>query len=512
MKRDKQSRSFREGSPLVFTGAVAYTVGNGNGNGLTQGDLVAVAVAPKGSTFGQNKNNSRRRNKGRSNKAASSPPSYAHVHLPIEDDEGVERTTMTSLLPRDNIVGSQIIGFGVYNPSSMYRVRILLHETSDPVTFAAVRNILSYSSGTTDQPAMDADATQNAMNLILRTKLKEAARSRLALNLPNSETDSFRLVNGEGDSMSGLAVDVLGSEVAVVMSSAAWCELYKDEIIKSLAEVLREVYGADSELEIVWRTTKSRLKQDGLVLPAANENFDSNDEVEDDRYVLATESMVKYRVFPWSGQKTGFYCDQRENRRNVAVLCKGKRVLDLCCYNGGFTMNAAINGATKCVGVDSSQDAIDAATENAALNGLSSDNVSFVRADIEDYMKMALDNGEKYDVIILDPPKLAPTLSALEKSSRKYHSLNRDAIKLIDKESGGLLLTCTCSSAMTQKDGGQFFLSTVKGASLAARRQLSLLRTSGAASCHAQNPAAFPAGNYLTAALFHVSPVSITSE
>mmetsp|Transcript_22203 Transcript_22203/g.33907 ORF Transcript_22203/g.33907 Transcript_22203/m.33907 type:complete len:352 (+) Transcript_22203:426-1481(+) len=351
------------------------------------------------------------------------------------------------------------------------------------------------------------------MNLILRTKLKEAARSRLALNLPNSDTDSFRLVNGEGDSLSGLAVDVLGGKVAVVMSSAAWCELYKEEITQSLADVLQDVYGcaaaADdddaSELEIVWRTTESRLKQDGMVLPPV---ADDDAVLEDDRFVLAMESKVKYMVFPWSGQKTGFYCDQRENRQNLAILCKGKRVLDLCCYNGGFTMNAAINGAVKCVGVDSSQDAIDAATENAALNDLSSDCVSFVRADISDYMQMALDNGEKYDVIILDPPKLAPSASALDQASRKYHSLNRDAIKLIDEERGGLLLTCTCSSAMTQKDGGQFFLSTVKGASLAARRQLSLLRTSGAASCHTQSPAAFPAGSYLTAALFHVSPAS----
>jgi len=113
---------------------------------------------------------------------------------------------------------------------------------------------------------------------------------------------------------------------------------------------------------------------------------------------------------------------------------------------------------------------------------------------------------EKFDVVVLDPPKLAPSVKALQRASRKYHSLNRDAMKLIGNE-GGLLMTCTCSAAMTQKDGGKYFLEMVQQASLSAQREVTLLRVSGAAPCHTQSPFSFPAGNYLTAALFMVHPI-----
>lgn len=223
-----------------------------------------------------------------------------------------------------------------------------------------------------------------------------------------------------------------------------------------------------------------------------------------------SEDRIKYQTFPFdfSSQKTGFYCDQRDNRFNLAKLCKGKRVLDLCCYNGGFALNAMIHGgAASCVGVDSSPVAIAAADENKELNNVDS-LLSFVKMDISQYMKEAQENEQEFDVIILDPPKLAPTIAQLDRASRKYHSLNRDAMKLINKEKGGLLLTCSCSGAMTQKNGGQFFLETIQGAALSAGRRITLLSTSGAAGCHTQDPASFPANAYLTAALFTVSPVA----
>ena len=97
-------------------------------------------------------------------------------------------------------------------------------------------------------------------------------------------------------------------------------------------------------------------------------------------------------------------------------------------------------------------------------------------------------------------------MSGLDRASRKYHSLNRDAIKLINDDTGGILVTCTCSGAMTQKNGGQFFLETVKGAALAAGKHITLLQKNGAAPCHTVCPASYPAGSYLTVAVFHVSP------
>jgi 23S rRNA G2069 N7-methylase RlmK/C1962 C5-methylase RlmI len=143
---------------------------------------------------------------------------------------------------------------------------------------------------------------------------------------------------------------------------------------------------------------------------------------------------------------------------------------------------------------------------NAYLNDCG-DKVKFVRDDISKFMKEAETQGDSFNVIILDPPKLAPSISGLDRAKRKYHGLNRDALKLIDTKLGGLLMTCTCSAAMTQQNGGQYFLNMVQQAAIAAGRHITLLKVSGAAPCHSQSPASFPAGNYLTAAIFYVAPL-----
>ena len=319
------------------------------------------------------------------------------------------------------------------------------------------------------------------------------------------------------------------------MSSAGWCQVYKDRIMSALSDIL------PSEYELVWKTTPSRLKQDGYDIHSENKvecddpvssSASSNERANDDddsetRSIIGYENGIKYITYPFReiGQKTSVYCDQRDNRYSIAQYCKntsgGKnRVLDLCCYHGGFTFNSILNGnANYAIGVDSSQDAIDTCIENAKLNDIqviseaddrndddTNPSVQFVQSDISDYMKEACDKPQFFDVVILDPPKLAPSMSSLTKASRKYHSLNRDALKLINEDKGGFFMTCTCSAAMTQKDGGSLFLQMIQQASLAAKRDITLLKVNGAASCHTQAPASFPAGNYLTVALFHVAP------
>ena len=299
-------------------------------------------------------------------------------------------------------------------------------------------------------------------------------------------------------------MDVIGGSHAIIMSSAAWVEIHKRTVVSEIENALKVAYG-DVQFDVIWRNTPSRLKQDGYEMGEEKDETDPRSDVE----ATAMESGVKYHTYPYAdGQKTGFYCDQRENRRMVAELCAGKRVLDLCCYNGGFALNAVMRGsALSATGVDSSQDAVDAATKNAELNGCSA-KTTFVRDDVANFMRSAMEEGEEYDAIVLDPPKLAPSVSSLDKASRKYHALNRDAMNIINSDKGGLLLTCTCSAAMSQKDGGQFFLNVVNGAALSAKRRVTLLRVSGAASCHTQSPASWPAGAYLTAALFHVGPIT----
>lgn len=450
LRRNKQSRSFREGSPLVFSGSIAYTQSKDVGI-LPLGCLVAVHVEQTKAVSSQN------------NKKSSSRD-YPHLTSTADD-------------------ATQLIGYGVYNPYSMYRIRILCHAT----THGMLMEILRQSRDVT-----------TALSTILRTNLRTAIQLRGALDLPRSDTDTFRLVNGEGDCLSGLAIDIIGGTVAVCMSSAAWCEVHETLILSVLKEAL-----LDPSLDIIWKRTPSRLEQDGITSETQVEN---GDVVEDDTtMVVAKENGIEYETYPYAtGQKTGVYCDQRENRLFFSSYCRDKRVLDLCCYHGGFSLNAILHGkASHVVCVDSSQYAIDICKANAQRNKCDTNNVEFVRDDISNFMKEALERGDAFDAICLDPPKLAPTVSGLDRASRKYHGLNRNALKLISS-SGGLFMTCTCSAAMSQKDGGQYFLNTIQQAAIAAGRHITLLRVNGAASCHAQNPASRSA--YLTAALFYVCP------
>ncbi len=504
--RNKQSLAFREGSPLIFSGSIAATYSESLEKSETEdiptGALVAVVVGRKLPTLdggiGKTKNNPGKKKKiSGSKKGGDDKAAYLHHNIFDGSDENDGQKM------RDEINNSQLIGYGVYNPHSMYRVRMLCHETVHPKLTKEIRLVRKQIQ------RGEKEIKDDILHQILGRKLIDAMHLRVAMNLPSDMTDTYRLVNGEGDGLSGLAVDVLGGSTAIVMSSAAWCEIHKETIKSALAKTLKQHPSyANVDVDIIWRNTPSRLRQDGYEIMIEGDGLRDKDDKGEQLALVAMESSVKYLTHPYSdGQKTGFYCDQRENRLMFAELCDNKRILDLCCYNGGFALNAIIRGhAASATGVDSSQDAVDAAIENASLNGVDAKKISFVRDDIAAFMKTAIEGAEEYDVIVLDPPKLAPSLSSLDKASRKYHALNRDAINLINKEQGGLLLTCTCSAAMTQKDGGQYFLNMVNGAALSAKRRVTLLRVCGAAPCHTQSPACFPAGSYLTAALFHVGP------
>jgi 23S rRNA (cytosine1962-C5)-methyltransferase len=500
LKRTRQSLAFRNGNPLVFAKAIDRLENHGPKTELTLGDLVEVVVPVDDAGKGSNASSSARQ--------------------------------FTSL------------GFGVYNPSSLYRVRILCHRYLHPQLYRELKELAAASK---DEPAShERTQTQQSGNArdgieaIVRHHLQTSLMKRSAIQLPNSQTNAFRWVNGEGDSLSGLAIELLllpskddvavetqsgadSSEatvnfraVAIVMSSAGWCQVHKSIIERAIRACLLHL---SSKIDVVWKTTPSRLVQDGCTgedLHPTNDstntptNQDSGSAGDDDSAVIIRENGVRYHVHPWSnGQKTSVYCDQRENRDMVAVLCPGKRVLDLCCYHGGFALNALVNGgAASCTAVDSSQAAIDALHENVRLNNVDPTTLEAICGDITTFLQQKChgDPARQYDVVVLDPPKLAPTASGLDKAKRKYHGLNRDAIKVVNEKEGGLLLTCTCSAAMTQKDGGRYFLDMVSGAALAAGRCVTLLRVTGAAACHTQSPVAYPAGSYLTAALFYVHP------
>ena len=385
------------------------------------------------------------------------------------------------------------IGWGTYNSQSMYRVRLLCS---------------AYDS---KEICMKRD-----LSFLINTRVEQAIATRKACNLPNQETNIFRLIHGEGDRLSGLVVDVY-NDIVVVSSSSLWCELNKDMILETLNRKLKLEFKIK---EIVWRKSENRLLQDGYkneeVENGDNDDGksilkknDANEEIEKDfdmtasdynsnedeknennftffdvnQYCVGKENGLQYYISPRKGQKTGFYCDQRENRNFIKSIAKDKNILDLFTYTGAFAMNAAQADAYSVIGVDSSQAAIDTANNNAELNDLDKNKIQFIREDCEKFMERALANGLNYDIVILDPPKLAPNNRALPGAIKKYKKLNGSAMKLV--KPNGILLTCTCSSAMTLS--GEF-MNLISAAAVEAGRHITVLRQSYAACDHTLNP------------------------
>ncbi|KAL2641303.1 hypothetical protein R1flu_008890 [Riccia fluitans] len=274
---------------------------------------------------------------------------------------------------------------GIFNSQSMFRVRIMQMEEEilkDPSCF------------------MD-------MERLIQTRISASIELRKMPGLPGPETNAYRLINTDGDGLAGLITDVLGEHLAVA-SSAAWVERYRTTIEEVLS---REI----SPKSITWRPSIEILKEEGLNLPDPTELLiDLQDEIDE---VEVVENCIRYRASP-TGQKTGFYADQRDNRHFLRSLCKGKTVLDLCCYSGGFALNAIVGGASHVTGDDSSGPAIELAKANAALNGIEEGRCTFIRQDIKHFLSLSVAEGRSWDVVILDPPKLAPNRKVLPQTAR----------------------------------------------------------------------------------------------
>ncbi|CAL5434673.1 unnamed protein product [Camellia sinensis] len=198
-----------------------------------------------------------------------------------------------------------------------------------------------------------------------------------------------------GDRLSGLIIDIFG-DLAVIASSAAWVEKYKPQIKACIS-------GLDGIHYISWRSSIEILKEEGLYI---SDSKDIYPPIPLER-VKVMENGIPYLI-SLEGQKTGFYADQRENRQFISTISDGQKVLDMYGYSGGFALNASRGGATNVTGVDSSLPALELANENIALNNLDPGKISVLRRDATDFMKDALSRNETWDIIIMDPPKLAP--------------------------------------------------------------------------------------------------------
>lgn len=291
-----------------------------------------------------------------------------------------------------------------------------------------------------------------------------------------------------------MIVDVLGCHV-VVASSAAWAERYRGDIIEAIMKAM------PSCSSLSWRPSRDMLREEGVEIedsPSQSTVSQEDSDTSTGDELQVVENGVRYWA-SLSGQKTGFYADQRDSRKVLAAFCRGRRVLDLCCYSGGFAINAALAGATSVIGVDSSAPAVQLATRNAVLNGLDPATCHFLQADVMDFMKDVRSRGQTWDVVILDPPKLAPSRKVLQRALARYRRLNSLAISLVTP--GGLLMTCSCSGAVTQSG---VFPSMLQEAAAVSGRRIRVIRRAQAGLDHPID-LSYPEGEYLSNYLLHVT-------
>jgi 23S rRNA (cytosine1962-C5)-methyltransferase len=206
------------------------------------------------------------------------------------------------------------------------------------------------------------------------------------------------------------------------------------------------------------------------------------------------EHGLRFQAAPGLGHKTGFFADQRDNRARLALLARGKRVLDLCCNAGGFAVHAMAGGASAAIGVDSDAGILDIARANAAANDVA---VSFEQADVFDWLRAAIARGDRYDVVVLDPPKLTRDRRQVTQALKKYFAMNRTALDVLAP--GGLLLSCSCTGLV----GDTEFLEMLRRVGLSAGRAIQVLHMGGAGADH-PFLASVPEGRYLKAAFCRV--------
>lgn len=251
------------------------------------------------------------------------------------------------------------------------------------------------------------------------------------------DTSSCRIVFGEADFLPGLVIDKF-SDVLVVESLALGIDRYKEHLV----DLLKEILAADGiTIRGVYERSdaKERLKE-GMerVKGFMGAEFDTNVEI--------IENGVHYMVDVKEGQKTGFFLDQKYNRQSIRSICRGAKVLDCFTHTGSFALNAGQAGAASVLGLDASELGVEQAKKNAALNGLS-DIVDFECADVFEKLPQMEATGEKFDVIILDPPAFTKSRNSVKNAVKGYREINLRAMKLI--RDGGYLATCSCSHFMT---------------------------------------------------------------
>lgn len=325
-------------------------------------------------------------------------------------------------------VDGRYIGQGFYNGHSRIALRILSNSQNEVI----------------DQDWFEA-------------KIKEAVALRRDILKLDSVSNAWRVFHSEGDGISGLVIDRYDDLIVVgFFSAGAW--RHREWIFNALRNVFpgcRFHSFADEHVQ----------KQ---------ESFDYRD-TQGTAPALITEYGIKFQADPAGAHKTGFFADQRDNREWLSHLCAGKRVLDLCCNTGGFGVYAAVRGAEEVVGIDIDPAVLDIARNNARLNGVKP---RYVQADIFPWLRDAAQQGEQFDVVILDPAKMTRDREQVISALKKYLDMNKLALGVV--KPGGLFATFSCTGLVSEEQ----FLDMLRRAAFYAGRTVQVLKVSGAGADH----------------------------
>ncbi len=320
------------------------------------------------------------------------------------------------------------------------------------------------------------DPREEIDNDFFRKRLSSAIEHRKTV-VPASEANAFRLVHAESDGLPGLIVDRYADNL-VFQFLTAGAEVWRD----TLLEIMLDLTGCTTAVErsdVEVRQMEGLLPRTGML-----KGKELSEPVE------IHENGLMFKVDLLKGQKTGFYIDQRHNRQRIRELAAGRDVLNCFCYTGGFTVYSLAGGAASVTSIDSSQDALELGKQNARLNGLADDDEHWIEGDVFQYLRLLRDRACQFDMVILDPPKFAPTSAQVERAARGYKDINLLAMKLL--KPGGLLATFSCSGGIS----AELFQKIVAGAALDANVDARVIERLSQGPDH---PVAlnFPEGAYL---------------
>lgn len=354
---------------------------------------------------------------------------------------------MVEVLSKEN----EFIGRGFYNRKSNINIRLLTENIEEELNEA-----------------------------FFYERILQAVSLRRDVLQLDKQSNSYRLINSEGDRLSGIIVDKYNQAIVIEPLSAGYYQ-----IMELIVKILKKIY---PDAQVIVRSDQKTSEKEGISFETLDKKYSG------EKIITIQENNLQMYVNLQTGHKTGYFLDQRDNRYCLAQLSVNKTVLDLCCYTGGFAISAALAGAKEVTAIDLDEKAIETAQENALLNKVS---IRFEHANTFDYLRQQIEKNKKYDVIVLDPPKLGRNKEELGKAKKSYHDLNRMAMSCVTD--GGVLLTCSCTGTLSEND----FLSILTRAANEADVLLQIFKITGPGEDHPFHHN-YPEGRYLKAVYMRI--------